>query len=122
MYMKITRNQLADLPVDKIVTAGYCDLQYLLYSIDPVAYNAGINGWNYDVYVIEDVGILTGYHVPRKYPKAMKTDEYEQEASKIVNSWMPAQDAIRELNKLRKAFVAEQLQTDYKDGRKRERK
>lgn len=109
MKMKMTRNQLADLPVDKIVTAGYCDLQYLLYNIDPVAYSAGINGWNYDVYVIGDVGILTGYRVPRKYPKAAKVEEYEQKASKIVNSWMPALDAIRELNKLREAFVEEQL-------------
>lgn len=111
MYTKIemTRNQIADLPVDKIVTAGYCDLQYLLSGIDPVGYNTGINGWNYDVYIIGDVGILTGYHVLRKYPKAVKTDEYEQKASKIVNSWMSALDVISELNKLREAFVAEQL-------------
>lgn len=109
MKMKMTRNQIADLPVDKIVTAGYCDLQYLLSGINPVGYNAGINRWNYDVYIIGDVGILTGYHVPRKYPKAVKTDEYEQKASKIVNSWMSALDVISELNKLREAFVAEQL-------------
>lgn len=111
MYTKIemTRNQIADLPVDKIVTAGYCDLQYLLSGIDPVGYNAGINGWNYDVYIIGDIGILTGYRMPNKYPRAAKIEEYEQKASKIVSSRMSALDVISELNKLREAFVAEQL-------------
>lgn len=109
MKMKMTRNQIADLPVDKIVTAGYCDLEYLLSGIDPVGYNAGIYGWNYDVYIIGDVGILTGYRVPNKYPRAAKVEEYEQEASKIVSSRMSSLNIISELNKLREAFVAEQL-------------
>ena len=109
MKMKMTRNQIADLPVDKIVTAGYCDLQYLLDGIDPVGYNAGNSGWNYDVYIIGNVGILTGYRVPNKYPRAEKIEGYEQEASKIVSSRMSALDIVSELNKLREAFVAEQL-------------
>lgn len=107
--MKMTRNQIADLPVDKIVTTRACELHHLLSGIDPVGYNAGINGWNYDVYVIGDVGILTGYRVPNKYPRAEKIEEYEQEASKIVSSRMSALDIVSELNKLREAFVAEQL-------------
>lgn len=107
--MKMTRNQIADLSVDKIVTARYCELQYLLSGIDPVGYNAGINGWNYDVYIIGDIGILTGYRMPNKYPRAVKIEEYEQEAYKIVSSRMPSLNIISELNKLREAFVAEQL-------------
>lgn len=109
MKMKMTRNQIADLPVDKIVTAEYCDLEYLLSGIDPVGYNAGIYGWNYDVYIIGNVGILTGYRGLRKYPKAVKTDEYEQEASKIASSRMSSLIIASELNKLRETFVAEQL-------------
>lgn len=109
MKMKMTRNQIADLPVDKIVTARACELQDLLSGIDPVGYNAGINGWNYDVYVIGDVGILTGYRVPNKYPRAEKIEEYEQEASKIVSSRMPSLAIISELNKLHEAFIVEQL-------------
>ena len=43
MYMKMemTRNQIADLPVDKIVTVGACELQDLLSGVDPIGYNAG---------------------------------------------------------------------------------
>lgn len=111
MYMKMemTRNQVADLPVDKIVTAGACELQDLLSGVDPIGYNAGICGWNYDVYVIGDVCILTGYRVLKKYPRAAKVEEYEREASKIASSRMPSLAIIGELNKLREAFVAEQL-------------
>ena len=38
MYMKMemTRNQIADLPVDKIVTVGACELQDLLSGVDPL--------------------------------------------------------------------------------------
>lgn len=111
MYTKIemTRNQIADLPVDKIVTARACELQDLLSGIDAVDYNAGIYGWNYDVYIIGDVCILTGYRAPEKYPRAEKIEEYEQEASKIVSSRIPSLNIISELNKRREAFIAEQL-------------
>ncbi|MBU5491252.1 hypothetical protein [Butyricicoccus intestinisimiae] len=109
MKMKMTRNQVADLPVDKIVTARACELQDLLSGVDPIGYNAGICGWNYDVYVIGDVCILTGYRVLKKYPRAEKIEEYEREASKIVSSRMPSLAIISELNKLREAFVAEQV-------------
>lgn len=111
MYMKMemTRNQIADLPVDKIVTVGACELQDLLSGVDPIGYNAGICGWNYDVYVIGDVCILTGYRVLKKYPRAAKVEEYEREAHKIVSSRMPSLSIISELNKLREAFIAEQL-------------
>lgn len=109
MKMKMTRNQIADLPVDKIVTARACELQDLLSGVDPIGYNAGICGWNYDVYVIGDVCILTGYQVLKKYPRAEKIEEYEREASKIVSSRMPSLAIISELNKLREAFVAEQV-------------
>lgn len=111
MYMKMemTRNQIADLPVDKIVTVGACELQDLLSGVDPIGYNAGIYGWNYDVYVIGDVCILTGYRVPDKYPRATKAKEYKRKAYKIANSRMPSLDIINELDKLREEFIAEQL-------------
>lgn len=111
MYMKMemTRNQVADLPVDKIVTVGACELQDLLSGADPIGYNVGLYGWNYDVYIIGSVGILTGYRVPDKYPRAAKAKEYKRKAYKIANSRMPSLAIIRELNKLREAFVAEQL-------------
>jgi hypothetical protein len=44
-----------------IISVGYCDLQSLLNYKSPVAYNAGTYGWNFDVYDINGVAIVTGY-------------------------------------------------------------
>lgn len=42
-------------------TAGYCDLQYLLYNHQPIAYTSGVYGWNFDVYEVYGLTICTGY-------------------------------------------------------------
>lgn len=42
-------------------TAGYCDLQYLLYNHQPTAYTSGVYGWNFDVYEVYGLTICTGY-------------------------------------------------------------
>lgn len=44
-----------------IISVGYCDLQCLLSYESPVAYSAGVYGWNFDVYDINGVAIATGY-------------------------------------------------------------
>lgn len=44
-----------------IISAGYCDLQCLLSYESPVAYCAGVYGWNFDVYAFDGVAIATGY-------------------------------------------------------------
>ena len=41
---------------------GYCDLQYLFRFENPVAYTAGIFGWNSDIYLLKgNTYISTGY-------------------------------------------------------------
>lgn len=45
----------------KIISAGYCDLQHLLDYRSPIAYSAGVYGWNFDVYEVDGVCIATGY-------------------------------------------------------------
>lgn len=109
MKMKMTRNQIADLPANKIVTAGYCDLQYLLSGVDPIGYNAGVYGWNYDVYVLDGICILTGYHTPSKYPKVVKAEMYESRAQKISMDYRFKAEMLDRIAKERKAFIAEQL-------------
>lgn len=54
-----------------IIDVGYCDLQSLLSYKSPIAYNAGVYGWNFDVYDIDGVAIATGYRgMPSKNSKA----------------------------------------------------
>ena len=47
----------------KVFRAGYCELQYIMYSAEPQYYNHGVYGWNCDIYVdyMRDIAITTGY-------------------------------------------------------------
>lgn len=45
-----------------VLGVGYQDLQHVLSGISPIAYNTGRDGWNYDLYRLDDTySIVTGY-------------------------------------------------------------
>lgn len=54
-----------------MVSAGYCDLQHILKWYTPAYYNAGVYGWNCDIYTIynydrhESLAISSGYRNTR---------------------------------------------------------
>ena len=41
-------------------SVGYCRLQHLLYYAKAVGYTAGVYGWNADIYLFNDLAIVTG--------------------------------------------------------------
>lgn len=47
----------------KIFRCGYCDLQFIMRGYDATYYNAGVYGWNCDIYtdIVRDIAITTGY-------------------------------------------------------------
>ena len=57
----LTKNDVLRLTRGKVYSVGYCKMQYLLMYSRCVGYNWGINGWNYDVYIVGDDTIITGY-------------------------------------------------------------
>jgi hypothetical protein len=64
MYKKVTRN---DINKNNMVTLGYgqCQMILGLFGEDyKVGYNSGVYGWNYDLYSIHGVDVVTGYRVP----------------------------------------------------------
>ena len=73
----------------RILSVGYCDMQYLLKFQNPVAYSAGVNGWDCDYYEIDDVVICTGYN-PIKSKNIIDDynliREYEQKASQDITT------------------------------------
>jgi hypothetical protein len=94
-----------------IISAGYCALQRLLSSENPIAYSAGTYGWNFDLYQIDDfpgVAIVTGYrpvkeiHAKRDY-KVNEKYEILAEAIKYDNN---RRDNLR---KLIKAYINEMI-------------
>lgn len=66
-----------------IISVGYCGLQCLLSYESPIAYSAGVYGWNFDVYQFGGVAIATGYRgMPSQHSKAdyQLIREYEDKA------------------------------------------
>ena len=61
---KITRSEINK---ENMVAIGYCQCQTILdmfaYNYK-IGYNSGIYGWNYDLYRINGVDIITGYNCP----------------------------------------------------------
>ena len=79
-----TKNDVLRLTNGRVYSVGYCQAQYLLMFTRKVGYNAGIYGWNYDVYIVGDDVIITGY---RPF-NAEKIDynllkEYNDEARRV---------------------------------------
>ena len=73
----------------KCYSAGYCDLQFLLSRIEPLYYHAGVYGWDYDVYIIDDVAIFTGYRYPSSGIKHIPyevAEKYDKYAKKIIDA------------------------------------
>lgn len=89
-----------------IIRIGYCDLQYLLYYKNPVAYTSGGYGWNADIYDVGcGVAICTGYrpfgNVKIDYELVR---EYDEKAEKIICN-LKIENAKEELDKLLKEFL-----------------
>lgn len=61
---KVTRTEINK---EKMVALSYCQCQMVLSMFGhdyKIGYNSGIYGWNYDLYRINDIDIVTGYNVP----------------------------------------------------------
>lgn len=61
---KVTRK---DINKNSMVALGYCQCQTILdmFGYDyKIGYNSGVYGWNYDLYRVHGIDILTGYNVP----------------------------------------------------------
>lgn len=107
-----TTNKYIKLVWRNVYRCGYCDLQYIMRGEDPVYYNCGVYGWNYDVYCDykRDIAITTGY---RNMTGARISDglieKYTETAKKILeNYWnKPYEEIKNELAENRENFFEE---------------
>lgn len=92
--------------------AGYCDLQYIFYHEEPTYYNAGVYGWNCDIYCDykRDIAISTGYRnmTGKRIPDEL-IDKYTKKAKAILeNQWKkPYEELKAELEANKEAFLEE---------------
>lgn len=90
-----------------IISIPYCDAQFLLKGNEPIAYTAGVYGWNADIYSHGGVAIVTGY---RPFGKSCNRDilrKYEQKARKIYENYniKKYDTKIKKINKLLDEFI-----------------
>ena len=104
MKFKTTKKAIVEGSA-KIVSAGYCDLQYLLRYHEPLAYTCGVYGWNFDVYEIDGLTICTGYrNMPGKTANNIR--EYEKKTEKIAENWnTPYEEKKGQIENLLHEFI-----------------
>ena len=85
MKYKTTKKAIVSgTPANRLVCAGYCDLQMLLRNHAPIAYTSGVYGWNFDVYEVYGMTICTGYRgMPGR--RANNINEYEAKARAVYD-------------------------------------
>lgn len=71
-----------------IISAPYCDMQQALIFESPVAYTAGVYGWNADIYRVNlDTVIVTGYRAfGNVKPSHELCDEYNKKIAEVYRS------------------------------------
>ena len=103
----------------RIISIGYCDMQFLLRHHDCNMYSAGIYVWSCDYYIInsDNTGMFTPYTVistgyqplsnSRTKPDRELLRLFEKYASLILDSATEASTAVKQswLNRLLSAFV-----------------
>lgn len=86
----------------KVFCCDYCDLQYIMNGKEPTYYNAGVYGWNCDIYTdfSRDIAITTGY---RNMTGKMIPEEIIEKYSKVAKNIM-ADMRMADYNDIKKAF------------------
>lgn len=73
-----------------VIQLGYCDLYELTRNLKKIGYNAGIYGWNYDVFELDwNTCIITGYRTFDKGTIRLTSDfiQYmDKKANEITNN------------------------------------
>lgn len=101
---------------DYVICVGYCDLQHMLSTINPIAYTVRREGWGCDIYELApNVALTTGYAPFGNIKPAYDIiHRYEVEAKHMMYKPNGGYnfDYPRLLDALRHQFVQEVLQND----------
>ena len=91
-----------------VYRCGYCDLQNIFHGIEPTYYNAGIYGWNCDIYDTPAGAITTGYRNMRgdRIPLEL-IEKYDAAAREILRDMWTDPDYRTRLENLRKDFLGD---------------
>lgn len=97
---------------DKVYYCGYCDLQDIFRYEEADYYNAGVYGWNCDIYCdyARDIAITTGYRnmTGKRIPDEL-IKKYTAKAKTILENTfsIPYDEIKKALDENREAFLTE---------------
>lgn len=101
---KVTRN---DINKENMIALSYCQCQRVLAMFGgkyKIGHNVGVYGWNYDLYDINGVSVVTGYHVPYcKYNNQELKKKLIKLDNKIQN--LNFLETSKNYNELKKEFL-----------------
>jgi hypothetical protein len=109
-----TTNKYINQVWNHVFRAGYCDLQYIMKGEDPVYYNCGVYGWNWDGYCDykRDIAITTGYRnmTGERIPDEI-IEKYTKIAKEICEDYWkkPYEEVQKALEENRENFFEELL-------------
>lgn len=107
MKFQTTRKRIME-NTPTVISVGYCDLQELLSYEEPVAYTAGRDGWNADVYNFGYAAIITGYRpFGNVKPDYELVQRYERAAKDIVYTNLRDTKKKELLHEMITAFIKE---------------
>lgn len=108
MKFRTTRKEI-NRNFDKVISVGYCELQYLLYFDSPIAYTANKYGWQADIYNIENNAIVTGYapfgNIQPRYTLCRRYDDMARDI--IYNSSLTSENQREQITALKREFIEE---------------
>lgn len=93
----------------KVFRCGYCDLQNICKFLEPTYYNAGVYGWNCDIYTHgKFIAITTGYRNMKgeRIPDNIII-KYDKIARQILEKRLTFNELEKELAKNRRNFIKE---------------
>lgn len=119
MKKKISKSQMGKLYKGKIISTGYCNLQFLLNGIDPLYYSTRREGWACDYYKIpRGIIVCTGYDPIEKGASHISYDfarKYDEAAQKICYETYDWQERKRRLDALLEDFAGDVEQLYLKE-------
>lgn len=104
---KIVRNEINK---NNMVALSYCQCQRVLNLFGrnyKIGYNSGVYGWNYDLYRVHGVDIVTGYRVPFS---ECSNKEIKQKLIALDNKIIQKDYTFPEYEKNKKAWLKEFLE------------
>ena len=105
MKNRLTRNDIKTFNIR--LSIPYATLQSLLSYIEPIGYNAGIYGWNFDCYNIDGVLLMTGYRTIGKTVERSIINKYEKQADSLNSQDISYESKKKEALKLLNQFISE---------------